>query len=100
MWLDHLPASVAFCDVEATGLGNYDRIVSFGGIGMISRELVKEGKHGCLLGDRLRLGLALLAEVTFWRRLPVDACGLALSFVFDIPISLVTTGAATRGLKS
>jgi hypothetical protein len=41
MWLDHLPASVAFCDVETTGLGNHDRIVSFGGIGMISRELVK-----------------------------------------------------------
>jgi hypothetical protein len=33
MWLDHLPASVAFCDVETTGLGNHDRIVSFGGIG-------------------------------------------------------------------
>jgi DNA polymerase III subunit epsilon len=40
MWLDHLPASVAFCDVETTGLGNHDRVVSFGGIGMISRELV------------------------------------------------------------
>jgi hypothetical protein len=39
MWLDHLPASVAFCDVETTGLGNHDRIVSFGGIGMISRDL-------------------------------------------------------------
>jgi DNA polymerase III subunit epsilon len=37
----HLPASVAFCDVETTGLGNDDRIVSFGGIGMTSRELVK-----------------------------------------------------------
>jgi DNA polymerase III subunit epsilon len=41
MWLDHLPASVAFCDVETTGLGHHDRIVSFGGIGMISRKLVK-----------------------------------------------------------
>ena len=41
MWLDHLPASVAFCDVETTGLGNHDRIVSFGGIGMISRDLAK-----------------------------------------------------------
>ena len=41
MWLDHLPASVAFCDVETTGLGNHDRIVSFGGIGMISRNLAK-----------------------------------------------------------
>jgi DNA polymerase III subunit epsilon len=41
MWLDHLPASVAFCDVETTGLGNHDRIVSFGGIGMISRELAR-----------------------------------------------------------
>ena len=41
MWLDHLPASVAFCDVETTGLGNHDRIVSFGGIGMISRGLAK-----------------------------------------------------------
>ena len=39
MWLDHLPASVAFCNVETTGLGNHDRIVSFGGIGMISRWL-------------------------------------------------------------
>jgi DNA polymerase III subunit epsilon len=41
MWPDHLPASVAFCDVETTGLGLHDRIVSFGGIGMISRELAK-----------------------------------------------------------
>jgi DNA polymerase-3 subunit epsilon len=41
MWWDHLPASVAFCDVETTGLGNHDRIVSFGGIGMISRDLAK-----------------------------------------------------------
>jgi uncharacterized protein YprB with RNaseH-like and TPR domain len=41
MGLDHLPASVAFCDVETTGLGNHDRIVSFGGIGMISRDLAK-----------------------------------------------------------
>ena len=41
MWLDHLPASVAFCDVETTGLGNHDRIVSFGGIGMISLDLAK-----------------------------------------------------------
>jgi DNA polymerase III subunit epsilon len=39
MWLDRLPASVAFCDVETTGLGNHDRIISFGGIGMISRDL-------------------------------------------------------------
>jgi DNA polymerase-3 subunit epsilon len=39
MWWDHLPASVVFCDVETTGLGNDDRIVSFGGIGMISRDL-------------------------------------------------------------
>jgi DNA polymerase III subunit epsilon len=43
MWWDHLPASVAFCDVETTGLGNHDRIVSFGGIGMISRDLAKGG---------------------------------------------------------
>ena len=35
MWLDRIPASVAFCDVETTGLGKDDRIVSFGGIGMI-----------------------------------------------------------------
>jgi DNA polymerase III subunit epsilon len=41
MGLDHLPASVAFWDVETTGLGKYDRIVSFGGIGMISRNLKK-----------------------------------------------------------
>jgi hypothetical protein len=41
MWLDRLPASVAFCDVETTGLGNHDRIVSFGGIGVISRDLAK-----------------------------------------------------------
>jgi hypothetical protein len=26
MWWNHLPASVAFCDVETTGLGNDDRI--------------------------------------------------------------------------
>jgi DNA polymerase III subunit epsilon len=41
MWWDHLPASAAFCDVETTGLGNHDRVVSFGGIGMISRDLAK-----------------------------------------------------------
>ena len=41
MWWDHLPASVAFCDVETTGLGNDDRIVAFGGIGMNSRDLAK-----------------------------------------------------------
>ena len=41
MGWDHLPASVAFCDVETTGLGNDDRIVSFGSIGMISRGLAK-----------------------------------------------------------
>src|SRR6266581_4997564 len=45
MRLDHLPASVAFCDVETTGLGHHDRIVSFGGIGMISRDLAK-GRPG------------------------------------------------------
>jgi DNA polymerase III subunit epsilon len=39
MWLDRIPASVAFCDVETTGLAKDDRIVSFGGIGMISSEL-------------------------------------------------------------
>jgi len=41
MWWDHLPASAAFCDVETTGLGNHDRIVSFGAIGMISRDTAK-----------------------------------------------------------
>ena len=41
MSLDCLPASVAFCDVETTGLGNHDRIISFGGIGMISRDLAR-----------------------------------------------------------
>ena len=41
MWRDHLPASVTFCDVETTGLGHHDRIVSFGGIGMISPDLAK-----------------------------------------------------------
>jgi hypothetical protein len=41
MWPDHVPGSVAFCDVETTGLGPHDRIVSFGGIGMISRDLAK-----------------------------------------------------------
>ena len=41
MRLDHLPASVAFCDVETTGFGNDDRIVSFGGIGMINRDLAQ-----------------------------------------------------------
>jgi DNA polymerase III subunit epsilon len=38
---DQLPTCVAFCDVETTGLGNHDRIVSFGGIGMISRNPAK-----------------------------------------------------------
>ena len=41
MWPSHLPTSVAFCDVETTGLRKDDRIVSFGGIGMISRDLAK-----------------------------------------------------------
>jgi DNA polymerase-3 subunit epsilon len=41
MWLDYLPASAVFCDVETTGFGHLDRIVSFGGIGMISRDLAK-----------------------------------------------------------
>jgi DNA polymerase-3 subunit epsilon len=36
-----LPASVAFCDVETTGFGNQDRIVSFGGIGMTRRNVAK-----------------------------------------------------------
>ena len=36
-----LPTSVAFCDVETTGFGNQDRIVSFGAIGMTSRNLAK-----------------------------------------------------------
>lgn len=48
MWLDRIPASVAFCDVETTGLGKDDRIVSFGGIGMISDEFAQ---------GRLRLAL-------------------------------------------
>jgi DNA polymerase-3 subunit epsilon len=34
-----LPASVAFCDVETTGFGNQDRIVSLGAIGM-TRNLI------------------------------------------------------------
>ena len=42
MWLDHLPGSVAFCDVETTGVGQHARIISFGGIGMISRNLAKQ----------------------------------------------------------
>jgi DNA polymerase-3 subunit epsilon len=41
MRLDRIPASVAFCDVETTGLANNDRIVSFGAIGMMSSELAK-----------------------------------------------------------
>jgi hypothetical protein len=41
MWLDYLPVSAVFCDVETTGFGHLDRIVSFGGIGMISRDLAK-----------------------------------------------------------
>jgi uncharacterized protein YprB with RNaseH-like and TPR domain len=45
MWLNRIPASVAFCDVETTGLGNHDRIVSFGGIGMISDEFAKDRLH-------------------------------------------------------
>jgi DNA polymerase III subunit epsilon len=42
---EHLPTSVAFCDVETTGLGNQDRIVSFGGIGMTSHNLAKGQPH-------------------------------------------------------
>ena len=45
MWLDRIPASVAFCDVETTGLGKDDRIVSFGGIGMIRDELANGRSH-------------------------------------------------------
>ena len=45
MWLDRIPASVAFCDVETTGLGKDDRIVSFGGIGMIRDELANGRLH-------------------------------------------------------
>jgi DNA polymerase III epsilon subunit-like protein len=45
MWSNHLPVSVVFCDVETTGFGHHDRIVSFGGIGMISRDLAK-GRRG------------------------------------------------------
>jgi DNA polymerase III subunit epsilon len=41
MGRDHLPESVVFCDVETTGLSTHDRIVTFGGIGMISRDLAK-----------------------------------------------------------
>jgi hypothetical protein len=52
MWWDHLPASVAFWDVETTGLGNDDRIVSFGGIGMISRDLARSRPVRLLLGER------------------------------------------------
>src|SRR5262244_3062803 len=43
-WLDHLPASVAFCDVETTGVSQHDRVVSFGGIGMIGRNLAPSGQ--------------------------------------------------------
>ena len=43
MWLDRIPASVAFCDVETTGLGKDDRIVSFGGIGMFVATLANGG---------------------------------------------------------
>src|SRR6476620_4512786 len=39
MWLDHLRAYAAFCDVETTWVDKYGRIVSFGGIGMTSRNL-------------------------------------------------------------
>jgi DNA polymerase-3 subunit epsilon len=45
MWSNHLPVSVVFCDVETTGFGHHDRIVTFGGIGMISRDLAK-GRRG------------------------------------------------------
>jgi len=42
---EHLPTSVAFCDVETTGLSNQDRIVSFGGIGMTNHNLAKGQTH-------------------------------------------------------
>src|SRR3954468_15508526 len=38
-WLKRLRASVAFCDVETTGLSHTDRIVSFGGIGLRTAAL-------------------------------------------------------------
>ena len=41
----HLPATVVFCDVETTGLRRDDRMVSFGAIGMISRDLLKGRQH-------------------------------------------------------
>jgi DNA polymerase-3 subunit epsilon len=45
MWPNELPRSVVFCDVETTGLGKHDRIVSFGGIGMMNRDLAKGPPH-------------------------------------------------------
>jgi DNA polymerase III subunit epsilon len=41
MGLDGMPASVAFCDVETTGLTRDDRIVSFAAIGLITSALAK-----------------------------------------------------------
>ena len=38
-WLARLPASVAFCDVETTGLTNTDRIVTFAAIGLQTASL-------------------------------------------------------------
>ena len=58
MWLDHLPASVAFFDVETTGVGKHDQIVSFGGIGMISRDLAN-GRPDL---EHLYLGSILVEE--------------------------------------
>jgi hypothetical protein len=64
MRLDHLPASVAFCDVETTGLGNYQRIVSFGGIGMISRDLAKGWLHLAYLYLVFDPGMGLCARLS------------------------------------
>src|SRR5947209_7717680 len=48
MWLDHLPASAAFCDVETTGFGQHDRVVSFG---VRTGPIRAYGSHlGCVIG--------------------------------------------------
>jgi DNA polymerase III subunit epsilon len=45
MWLDRIPSSVVFCDVETTGLAKDDRIVSLGAIGMMSGDLAADDSN-------------------------------------------------------
>lgn len=40
-WLAKMPSSVAFCDVETTGLSEHDRVITFAGIGLKTASLAR-----------------------------------------------------------